>query len=113
MRRLVLEIALILFLLGCFIILYLQIGSLKGHQEIITKLEKENLELKTEREALKGEILELEDSVIQYSRTVEIINGKIEDLRQQRYEKIDVIVNLPLDESVRFLSNYLSKDSSL
>lgn len=113
MRRLILEIGLGLLLLISLVILLYQVNSSKDYKATINQLEKSNSDLQNERDALRCEILSLEDSIVRYSKLIEVTNNKIDSLRQQRYEKVNVIVNLPLDESVEFLSNYLSKDSGL
>lgn len=113
MRRLILEIGLGLLLFVSLVILLNQVSSSKDYKATINQLEKSNSDLQNEREALRCEILLLEDSIMKYSKLIEVTNSKIDSLRQQRYEKVNVIVNLPLDESVEFLSNYLSKDSGL
>ena len=113
MRRLILEIGLGLLLFVSLVILLNQVSSSKDYKATINQLEKSNSDLQNERDFLRCEILLLEDSIVKYSKLIEVTNSKIDSLRQQRYEKVNVIVNLPLDESVQFLSNYLSKDSGL
>lgn len=113
MRRLIFEIGLGLLLFVSLVSLLNQVSSSKDYKATINQLERSNLDLQNERDSLRCEILLLEDSIVKYSKLIEVTNSKIDSLRQQRYEKVNVIVNLPLDESVEFLSNYLSKDSGL
>lgn len=95
----------------CLIVCFFnQRNTLKSYEGKLDSLEYQNIRLRQEREQLRGEVFELEDSIFYYSNLVNEINIKIEKLKYKRDEKMDTIVDLPLDRSVEFLSRYLPQD---
>lgn len=110
--KVVLYTIIICLLVVCLFSFFNQRNLLQTYRGELDSLKSQNISLKQERELLKWEISELQDSTFYYSSLVNEINAEVEKLKYRRDEKVDSIVDLPLDESVEFLSRYLSQSSS-
>lgn len=88
--------------------------SLKESYELkIKQYEESNDLLRKKIDSLLVNVRDLDSIMVFYQKTIEEKNKEIVNLREQKNEKIDSIINLSLDESISFLSNYLSKESDI
>lgn len=88
--------------------------SLKEFYELkIKQYEESNDFLRKKIDSLLVDVRSLDSIMVFYRKTIEEKNKEIVNLRKNKNEKIDSITNLSLDESISFLSNYLSKEDSV
>lgn len=80
--------------------------NIQTYEKAIDSLEKRVNHFKYKIDSLQESIVFYKDKISQKEREIVI-------LRETKNEKVDSIVNLSLDKSIRFLSDYLSKESSL
>lgn len=89
-------------------------SSLKESYELkIRQYEESNDLLRKKIDSLLIDVRSLDSIMVFYKKTIEEKNKEIINLRRYKNEKMDSITNLSLDESISFLSNYLSKEDSV
>ena len=100
----------LIFFVSLFIVYFIIKESEDNNYNEIEYLELENRNLKYELDSLYIKIDSLEKKIVFYEGRIKSNEIELVILEKERDEKIDSIISLSLDESVNFLSEYLSKE---